>query len=72
MDTTWTSLSSGWSMLSSSATKIALTAKDNAVKYGNIATQKVSVHPMYHTLFMIYFPLYLLLMISLIYQKQLR
>ena len=31
-------------MLSSSATKIALTAKDNAVKYGNIATQKVSVH----------------------------
>ncbi|KAL7032542.1 hypothetical protein ACKWTF_007342 [Chironomus riparius] len=41
MDTTWTSLSSGWSMLSSSATKIALTAKDNAVKYGNIATQKV-------------------------------
>jgi len=44
MDTTWSSLSSGWSMLSSSATKIALTAKDNAVKYGNIATQKVSVH----------------------------
>ncbi|XP_070493486.1 ADP-ribosylation factor GTPase-activating protein 1 isoform X2 [Chironomus tepperi] len=42
MDNTWSSFSSGWSMLSSSATKIALTAKDNAVKYGNIATQKVS------------------------------
>lgn len=40
-DTTWSSLASGWSMLSSSATKIAATAKDNALKYGSIAGQKV-------------------------------
>jgi ADP-ribosylation factor GTPase-activating protein 1 len=40
-DNTWSSLASGWSVLSSSATKIASTAKDNALKYGSIAGQKV-------------------------------
>lgn len=64
MDNTWSSLSSGWSMLSSSATKIALTAKDSAVKYGNIATQKVSVHPVLPTLFIISFMIYFMLLIT--------
>lgn len=40
-DNTWSSLASGWSILSSNATKIASTAKDNALKYGSIAGQKV-------------------------------
>jgi ADP-ribosylation factor GTPase-activating protein 1 len=35
------SLASGWSFLSSSATKIASKATENAVKYGGLATQKV-------------------------------
>lgn len=36
-DTTWSSFSSGWGLLSNSATKLAQTAKD----YGNIASQKM-------------------------------
>lgn len=42
-DTAVSSLASGWSILSSSATKIASKATENAYKYGGIATQKVSV-----------------------------
>jgi ADP-ribosylation factor GTPase-activating protein 1 len=42
-DTTLSSLSSGWSMFSSSATKLASSAKDNALKYGSYATQKVTI-----------------------------
>jgi ADP-ribosylation factor GTPase-activating protein 1 len=40
-DTTLSSLASGWSMFSLGATKIASTAKENALKYGSLATQKV-------------------------------
>jgi len=40
-DTTFSSLASGWSFLSSSATKFASKASENAVKYGGIASQKV-------------------------------
>lgn len=36
-DNTWSSLASGWNI----ASKIAATAKDNALKYGSIAGQKV-------------------------------
>lgn len=36
-DNTWSSFASGWSI----ASKIASTAKDNALKYGSIAGQKV-------------------------------
>ncbi|XP_022904784.1 ADP-ribosylation factor GTPase-activating protein 1 isoform X2 [Onthophagus taurus] len=41
-DTTMSSLANGWSFLSSSATKIANKASENAIKYGGIATQKVA------------------------------
>ncbi|CAH2007340.1 unnamed protein product [Acanthoscelides obtectus] len=41
VDTAMSSLASGWSFLSSSATKIASKATENAVKYGGIASQKV-------------------------------
>ncbi|XP_044745806.1 ADP-ribosylation factor GTPase-activating protein 1 isoform X2 [Coccinella septempunctata] len=41
VDTAISSLASGWSFLSSSATKIASRATENAVKYGGLATQKV-------------------------------
>lgn len=41
-DTTMSSLASGWSFLSSSATKIASKASESAIKYGGIATQKVA------------------------------
>ncbi|KAJ8927925.1 hypothetical protein NQ314_019555 [Rhamnusium bicolor] len=41
VDTAFSSLASGWSFLSSSATKIASKATENAVKYGGIASQKV-------------------------------
>ncbi|KAI5702022.1 hypothetical protein M8J76_012482 [Diaphorina citri] len=36
------SLTSGWSMFSSSATKLASKATENAIKYGGMATQKVT------------------------------
>ncbi|XP_044258023.1 ADP-ribosylation factor GTPase-activating protein 1 isoform X2 [Tribolium madens] len=41
VDTAMSSLASGWSFLSSSASKLASKATENAVKYGGIATQKV-------------------------------
>lgn len=41
VDTAMSSLASGWSFLSSSATKIASKATENAVKFGGIASQKV-------------------------------
>ncbi|KAK9892244.1 hypothetical protein WA026_019045 [Henosepilachna vigintioctopunctata] len=41
VDSAISSLASGWSFLSSSATKIASKATENAVKYGGLATQKV-------------------------------
>nr|CAI5846396.1 unnamed protein product [Callosobruchus analis] len=41
VDTAMSSLASGWSFLSSSATKIASKATENAVKYGGMASQKV-------------------------------
>ncbi|KAL3287207.1 hypothetical protein HHI36_001684 [Cryptolaemus montrouzieri] len=41
VDNAITSLASGWSFFSSSATKIASKATENAFKYGGIATQKV-------------------------------
>ncbi|XP_018580284.1 ADP-ribosylation factor GTPase-activating protein 1 isoform X1 [Anoplophora glabripennis] len=41
VDTAISSLSTGWSFLASSATKIASKATENAVKYGGIASQKV-------------------------------
>ncbi|KAJ1523566.1 hypothetical protein ONE63_001413 [Megalurothrips usitatus] len=41
-DTAVSSLSSGWSLFSSNATKIASKATENAFKIGSIATQKVS------------------------------
>ncbi|XP_059609193.1 ADP-ribosylation factor GTPase-activating protein 1 isoform X2 [Phlebotomus argentipes] len=40
-DTTMSSLASGWSLLSLGATKVASTAKENALKYGSLASQKV-------------------------------
>ncbi|XP_041986460.1 ADP-ribosylation factor GTPase-activating protein 1 isoform X2 [Aricia agestis] len=42
VDNTLASLASGWSILTSSVTKAARTATENAVKYGGIASQKVS------------------------------
>lgn len=42
-DNAVSSLASGWSIFSSSATKIASKATENAYKFGEIATQKVSV-----------------------------
>uniref|UniRef100_A0A6B2E533 Putative arf gtpase-activating protein n=1 Tax=Phlebotomus kandelakii TaxID=1109342 RepID=A0A6B2E533_9DIPT len=41
-DTTLSSLASGWSLLSTGATKVASTAKENALKYGGLASQKVA------------------------------
>ncbi|CAG9854749.1 unnamed protein product [Phyllotreta striolata] len=41
VDTAISSLASGWSFLSSSATKLASKASENAVKYGGLASQKV-------------------------------
>ena len=41
-DTAVSSLSSGWSLFSSNATKLASKATENAFKIGSIATQKVS------------------------------
>lgn len=40
-DTTLSSLASGWSMLSFGASKVANVAKENAFKYGSLASQKV-------------------------------
>ncbi|XP_017783545.1 PREDICTED: ADP-ribosylation factor GTPase-activating protein 1 isoform X2 [Nicrophorus vespilloides] len=40
-DNTLSSLASGWSFLSSSATRIASKASESALKYGGIASQKV-------------------------------
>ncbi|XP_060519512.1 ADP-ribosylation factor GTPase-activating protein 1 isoform X2 [Cylas formicarius] len=42
VDTALSSLANGWSFLSSSATKIATKASENAVKYGGMASQKMS------------------------------
>ncbi|KAL0902109.1 hypothetical protein ABMA27_000057 [Loxostege sticticalis] len=42
VDNTLASLASGWSMFASSVTKVAKTATESAVRYGEIATQKVS------------------------------
>ncbi|KAK9695954.1 putative GTPase activating protein for Arf [Popillia japonica] len=42
LDTTLSSLANGWSFLSTSATKIASKASENAIKYGGIASQKVA------------------------------
>lgn len=41
IDSTVSSLSSGWSLLSIGASKIAVTAKENATKLGSLASQKV-------------------------------
>lgn len=41
-DTTLSSLTSGWSMFSIGASKVAAVAKENALKYGSLATQKVA------------------------------
>lgn len=41
-DTTLSSLASGWNIFSSVSTKIASTAKENAVKYSSLASQRVS------------------------------
>lgn len=41
LDSTFSSLASGWSLLSIGASKVANVAKENALKYGNIASQKV-------------------------------
>lgn len=41
LDSTVSSLASSFSWLSAGAAKIALTAKDNASRYGNLASQKV-------------------------------
>lgn len=41
-DTTLSSLTSGWSLLSIGATKVAGVAKENLVKYGSVAAQKVA------------------------------
>lgn len=40
-DTTVSSFANGWSFLSSSATKIASKASENAVRYGGMASQKI-------------------------------
>lgn len=40
-DTTLSSLASGWSMLSFGASKVANVAKENALRYGSLASQKV-------------------------------
>lgn len=40
-DTALSSLANGWSVFSSSATKLASKASENAIKYGGIASQKV-------------------------------
>jgi len=40
-DTAMSSLANGWSIFSTSATKIASKATENAVRYGGMATQKV-------------------------------
>lgn len=40
-DTTLSTLASGWNIFSQVSTKIASTAKDKAVTYGNLASQKV-------------------------------
>ncbi|KAJ8738001.1 hypothetical protein PYW08_000596 [Mythimna loreyi] len=42
LDNTIASLASGWSMFASSVSKAARTATESAVRYGGIATQKVS------------------------------
>ncbi|XP_072930909.1 ADP-ribosylation factor GTPase-activating protein 1 isoform X2 [Epargyreus clarus] len=42
VDNTLASLASGWSIFTSSVTKAARSATENAVRYGGIATQKVS------------------------------
>ncbi|KAJ0184001.1 hypothetical protein K1T71_000424 [Dendrolimus kikuchii] len=42
VDNTLASLASGWSVFASSVTKAARTATESAVKYGGIASQKVS------------------------------
>ncbi|XP_058790649.1 ADP-ribosylation factor GTPase-activating protein 1 isoform X2 [Phymastichus coffea] len=42
VDTALSSLASGWSLFSSTATKVASKATENAIKIGGIATQKVS------------------------------
>ncbi|XP_053623757.1 ADP-ribosylation factor GTPase-activating protein 1 [Plodia interpunctella] len=42
VDNTLASLASGWSMFASSVTKAARTATESAVRYGGIATQKVT------------------------------
>ncbi|CAG5003211.1 unnamed protein product [Parnassius apollo] len=42
VDNTLASLASGWSIFTSSVSKAARTATENAVKYGGIASQKVS------------------------------
>ncbi|CAG9829898.1 unnamed protein product [Diabrotica balteata] len=41
VDSAISSLANGWSFLSSSATKLASKASENAVKYGGLASQKV-------------------------------
>lgn len=40
LDTAMSSLTKGWSMFSLAATKIASTAGENAMKFGEIASQK--------------------------------
>ncbi|CAH2035678.1 unnamed protein product, partial [Iphiclides podalirius] len=42
VDNTLASLASGWSIFTSSVSKVARSATENAVKYGGIASQKVS------------------------------
>uniref|UniRef100_A0A2A4K5L4 ADP-ribosylation factor GTPase-activating protein 1 n=3 Tax=Heliothinae TaxID=95178 RepID=A0A2A4K5L4_HELVI len=42
VDNTLASLATGWSMFASSVTKAARTATESAVRYGGIASQKVS------------------------------
>lgn len=41
-DNTFSSLASGWSLLSIGASRVANAAKENALKYGSLATQKVA------------------------------
>ncbi|XP_055846103.1 ADP-ribosylation factor GTPase-activating protein 1 isoform X2 [Episyrphus balteatus] len=41
LDSTLSSLVSGWSLLSSGASKIAVTAKEKVVTYGNVASSKI-------------------------------
>ncbi|XP_055315154.1 ADP-ribosylation factor GTPase-activating protein 1 [Sitodiplosis mosellana] len=47
LDTTLTSLTSGWNMFSIGASKIANTARENVSRYGNIAGQKVKDGTLY-------------------------